>query len=242
MLLWSLRSMLRHLKTLIRHIPWMGPWAVQAKAALDHRRFRSSRDYWERRYERGGSSGGGSYGRLARFKAEVLNDLVRRHGVGSVLELGCGDGHQLSLARFPRYVGLDVSRAAVERCRRRFADDASKRFFVHPGEPLPVDARRAEATLSLDVIFHLVEDEVFERYMSDLFDMSERMVVVYSSNEEAESPFPHVRHRRFTDWVDAHRPEWRCVEVIPNRHPSDGRNEESASPAQFYVFERDRPA
>ena len=66
-------------------------------------------DYWENRYERGLTSGAGSYGRLAHFKAEVLNEYVNQNKILSVVEFGCGDGAQLSLAKYANYIGLDLS-------------------------------------------------------------------------------------------------------------------------------------
>lgn len=74
------------------------------------RRFSSSADYWEERYRSGGSSGAGSHNRLAAYKAEVSNEFVTQNAVGIVLEFGVGDGAQLSLAKYPQYVGVDVSR------------------------------------------------------------------------------------------------------------------------------------
>ena len=79
------------------------------------RHFPGSAAYWESRYAKGGSSGVGSYGRFAEFKAEVLNRFVATHSVQSVIEFGCGDGNQLALASYPWYLGYDVSATAVAR-------------------------------------------------------------------------------------------------------------------------------
>lgn len=86
-------------------------------------------DYWEDRYRAGGTSGSGSYGRLAQWKAIILNNLVERNGILRVLELGCGDGNQLSFSTYPQYVGLDISAAVVAMCRQRFRD-RNWRFYV----------------------------------------------------------------------------------------------------------------
>ena len=53
--------------------------------------------------------------------------------------------------------------------------------------------------LSLDVIYQLVEDEVFERHMRQLFSASHRFVIIYSSNfaQPPDSAEPHVEHREF---------------------------------------------
>src|SRR5690349_10767553 len=72
-----------------------------ATGMVNRVRYRSTSNYWESRYARGGNSGPGSYGRLAAWKAEFLNDFVRDNEVKSVVELGCGDGNQLRLMRYP---------------------------------------------------------------------------------------------------------------------------------------------
>ncbi|MDB5540764.1 MAG: hypothetical protein JWQ89_2491 [Devosia sp.] len=205
----------------------------QIKRLLVVRRFAGSTHYWETRYRDGGNSGAGSYGRLADFKARFLNDFVDQNGIRSVIEFGCGDGNQLMLARYPRYIGLDVSYTAIDRCRNLYKEDSTKSFLLldsYAGET-------ADLSLSLDVIFHLVEDEVFEAHMNFLFDAARRSVIVYSSNVDRSNSAAHVRHRRFTDWVAVRRPEWVCRSVIENEFPlqSDPQQE---SFADFYVFQR----
>ncbi len=194
-----------------------------------------SGDYWRQRYATGGTSGPGSYGRLAEFKAEVLNEFVCAHSVRSVVEFGCGDGNQLKLANYPRYAGFDVSPEAVARCSTLFRHDPSKVFRLldeYHGE-------RADLALSLDVVFHLVEDAVFSSYMDRLFESAERFVIIYSSNRDEGGPpmAPHVRHRRFTDWVALHRPDWRQIQRIPNKYPWRG-DDASGSFADFYIYGR----
>jgi SAM-dependent methyltransferase len=56
----------------------------------------------------------------------VLNNVVAENGIGSVIEYGCGNGDQLSLARYPRYVGVDISRTALSQCHARFSGDDTK--------------------------------------------------------------------------------------------------------------------
>jgi len=201
---------------------------------LRRRRFPGSARYWEERYVRGGTSGAGSYGQLARFKADVLNELARSHHTSSVIELGCGDGNQLSLAEFPRYLGLDVSPTAVDVCIRRFADDPTKSFIVYDPRHFrdPAGFLVADLALSLDVLYHLVEDEVFEAHLHQLFDAARRLVVIYAYDCDAPYRTPHVRYRRFTDWVVRNRPEWRLAQQIPNKYKGD-----LDTLSDFYVFE-----
>ncbi len=92
-------------------------------------------------------------------------------------------------------------------------------------------------TLSLDVIFHLIEDDVFHEYMRRLFLSAERYVIVYSSNHEGEQPAAHVKHRRFTDWVEIYHPNFMLVRHIPNRWPLVD-DDQSQSFADFFIFEK----
>jgi hypothetical protein len=227
------------IRSAVFSIPGLGPpiWRL-LHAILAQRRLKKisdSRAYWEKRYREGGTSGSGSYNRLAAWKAQVLNDFVRKRDVETVLELGSGDGAQLELADYPDYVGADVAPTAVEMCRRRFADDPTKRFFL--ADQLPDDLR-TDLTLSLDVVYHLVEDAVFERHMTDLFQRSDRYVVVYSSNQDGNAPARHVKHREFTAWVDRHQPDWKLIQKVDNPYPYDPARPESTTFADFYVFEK----
>jgi hypothetical protein len=189
--------------------------------------FEGSAGYWDRRYKLGSDSGAGSYGRSAAHKAEFVNGFVAEHGIESVIEFGCGDGNQLSLASYPHYLGFDVSVEAIRTCSARFQGDSTKQFKLveeYAGE-------RADLTLSLDVIFHLVEDPVFDSYMRLLFDAADRYVIVYATNTGRRTPLDraHVRHRRFTDWT-AMRSEWTLMQ-----QPTGAAIRRRAA---FFVFER----
>lgn len=193
----------------------------------------SSADYWENRYRQGGTSGAGSAGRLARFKAAIVNRFIAANRITSVIDFGCGDAAQLALLELPAsYVGVDVSQTALARCAARFPDHE----FVTP-ERLPT-VSPAELTLSLDVLFHLIEDAVFIPAMCRLFSWSTRFVLIYASNSDAASPAPHVRHRRITDHVTATEPEWRLLAHLPNPYPFDPARPDQTSFADFFVYGR----
>jgi hypothetical protein len=218
-------------RTFIKDAPVIGP-------LLGHLRgdtFKNSADYWDRRYRKGGNSGAGSYSRLAEFKADFLNTFVAQNYIPSVIEFGSGDGAQLKLARYPSYTGVDVSAKAVEMCRATFANDSSKRFFQLDEAPRGI---MADLSLSLDVIYHLVEDAVFHVYMQQLFDSARSFVVVYSSNMDREWPENHVRHRQFTRWVAENKQDWCLQSIFKNAYPYDPADSHRTSFADFYVFAR----
>ncbi len=197
-------------------------------------RLAGSAAYWDQRYLRGGDSGAGSQGRLAAFKAATINRIVAENAVGSVLELGCGDGRQLALADYPAYIGVDVSPASVDRCRDLFATDASKRFLLAGTD----DPGMADLVLSLDVIFHLVEDDVFHEYMTTLFAHASRLVVIYASDRDEVTRDSHVRHRAVSAWVRRHAPDWKRVMHVANPYPYDPARPSDTSFADFHIYAR----
>jgi len=223
------------LKELARRMPVLGPLLVRMKRryAKDPA-FNHSTQYWEDRYASGGNSGAGSYSRLAEFKAEFLNAFVAENAVTEVGELGCGDGAQLTLARYPKYVGYDISATTIERCRARFSADSTKRFVVLGRD---VEVAQADMMMSLDVVYHLIEDEVFEQYMERLFRAARRFVVIYSSNYD-QYETDHVRHRQFDSWVKQNCPDFDLLQRTPNRYPFDPMSPTKTSVSDFFVYKR----
>ena len=225
-------------RSIAKQVP--GALGVVRRARLARKRWErrnlNSVTFWEGIYASGQNSGSGSYGQLGQFKAEVLNDLVVRYDVRSAAELGCGDGEILSKVAYPEYVGLDTSATAVNSCKIRFAGDSSKRFVVYrPGSDPGIVA---DLALSIDVIYHLLEDSSFEDYMSTLFRMSTRLVVIYSSNvDDVGADCWEVRHRQFTTWVEANASGWHLLERIPQRYPYNPRSASGTSWSDFFVFE-----
>jgi SAM-dependent methyltransferase len=217
----------------IRRILRPLPGIKQASLIRQRLTFAGSANYWERNYQRGGTSGAGSYGTFAEAKADFLNSFVRDKNIQSVIEFGCGDGHQLSLAIYPRYIGLDVSPAAIDLCKGLFAEDITKSFFLYDGGCF-IDHGRlfaSDMAVSLDVIYHLVEDEVFAKYMKDLFQSARLYVVIYATNKERCGTAPHVRHREFTSWVTDNCQSWHLVTQITG--PNNGPDR-----ADFFIYER----
>lgn len=214
---------------------WLGKAARKVLRPSKVHTFNNSADYWETRYKNKDHSGAGSYGRLAEYKAEIINEFVSRNTVSRVLEFGVGDGNQLSLADYPHFIGLDVSPTAIAKCKRRFENDSSKEFYLM--DEVNPESFNADLTMSLDVIYHLVEDDIFEQYMRQLFDSSKSYVIVYSSNYDQQSAV-HVRSRKFTDWIDDNAEGWELLEFIKNRYPFDAKDPEHTSIADFYIYQR----
>lgn len=223
----------------LKSIPLLRGAVARARGLLaPERPFTSSADYWQNRYRAGGDSGGGSYGRLARFKADFLNRFVEENDIGSVIEFGSGDGAQLELARYPNYTGVDISRDVIELCRRKFEgrDDVT---FLHVSE---LEGQSADLALSLDVIYHLVEDDVFDAHMRQVLGAANRYAIFYSSDYadsglEWDTPSDHVRHRKFSDWIAENDRRFELIRHVPNPHPPSQLDKETSC-SDFYVYQR----
>lgn len=205
--------------------------------ALRRWRLGPSAQYWEKRYAAGGTSGAGSYGAAAEWKAGVVNRWLKENEITSVVDLGCGDGNQLAALDCPRYLGLDVSRTAVRLCAERFESDPSKSFLRYDPEALFDRAGwlRADAAMSLEVIFHLVESEVYETYMRHLFAVADRYVIICNNSESGGRVAPHLRFRSFTDWVAENCGEWQ--QIAREDPPQD-----LGLVSSFYLYRREGTA
>ena len=196
-------------------------------------RYPGTQRYWERRYASGGRSGAGSLGEIAQFKSGFLNDFVVRHQIRAVVELGCGDGDQLALSQYPDYIGLDIAPTAVAICQKRYAADPTKRFIIYHPARFDPEAYQSELALSLEVIFHLTENDLYQLYMQHLFALGSRWVVIFASNIEDQSGgiFPHFRTRV---WLPDVPEGWILREqlICPFQE---------IIPSSFFVFEKILP-
>lgn len=199
--------------------------------------FSSSGQYWEDRYQAGMTSGSGSYGRLAEFKANYLNDLVVRNSISTVVEFGCGDGAQLALARYPHYTGFDVSDTSVKLCRERFSSIPTYQFHSTRSAEF-AEFGTCDLALSLDVIYHLIEDEVYDSYMRKLFASSHRFVAIYAYDFDRTYAAKHEKGRHFTAWIAQNAPGWTLTEKQNNPYPYDPADADNTSQSDFFCYAR----
>lgn len=200
--------------------------------------FETSDQYWKERYKSGGNSGEGSYGPLARYKAAFINEFWRANDVASAVEFGCGDGNQASMLDIPKYLGVDISEDCIAWARKNIARENWQ--FETLDRYLAANAESYDLGLSLDVIYHLVEDETYRSYVRNLCNSASRFLLIYASNLEAYDPkVPHVRHRAVVADVERWHPEWTFVRTERNPHAVEHDNENDyGSFAHFHVFEK----
>jgi hypothetical protein len=75
--------------------------------------------------------------------------------------------------------------------------------------------------------------------MNDLFEAATCFVIIYSDNRESPRDSLHVRHRRFSDWIEQNQPGWLLVRHIPNKFPYQMETQ-MGSWADFWIYRRNR--
>jgi len=89
--------------------------------------------------------------------------------------------------------------------------------------------KKYDLSISLDVIYHLVEDAVYVKYMNDLFNSTNKFVIIYSTNWKEKYNGSHVYHRNFTKYIDTEFKNAKLIHHEPNKYPS-------LSTAEFYIY------
>ncbi|WP_075995638.1 class I SAM-dependent methyltransferase [Salaquimonas pukyongi] len=232
--------MLAQIKKTTAALPLVGPilrWVHQKITGKKIIEFKSSDQYWEDRYRAGRTSGSGSYGRLAQFKADFLNDFVEKNDIKSIVEFGCGDGAQLTLAKYPNYIGFDVSPAAIRLCKELFSKRPEFSFHTVQSEAFNA-LKPVDLALSLDVIYHLIEEDVFESYMEKLFNSSRRFIIIYAYDFEKNYRSKHEKGRKFTKWIESNAPKWKLTDRVPNKYPYSLSDPENTSQSDFFIYKK----
>lgn len=198
----------------------------------------NSAEYWENRYASGGNSGYGSYSHLGEFKADVINMFIKTHNIRDVIDYGVGDGNQLKLldiSNLSSFTGLDISPTTVDRLCRDYENISNIKFLCT--YRLDFTKHCADMVMSCDVIYHLIEDSVYEDYMKNLFSMARKYVIIYAKDEDIRH-CRHVRFRKFSDYISRNFPEWTLKSHITNKYPQIilGRDNKTTSPSDFYIY------
>lgn len=196
-------------------------------------------NYWEKRYSSGGTSGGCSVGNIAKFKSDFLNNFVIANKIDSVIEFGCGDGRQLELMNYPKYLGIDICKSSIDICMSKFNTDTSKSFILYnPDFWFNNDFIKADLSLSLDVIYCLIEIELFQKHILDLFASANKFVVIFSSNSSNEIKGSQVKHRNFTNFIQQNIKDFEFVGKVDNPYTFDPSRPNDTSYSDFYVYKK----
>lgn len=150
--------------------------------------------YWENRYATGGNSGYGSYENFLTDKVKLLTQLVSDLGICSIADVGCGDCTILPHLTVERYVGYDISPTVINRHIQNNSDVSHTFRLIHDPITEPFDM-----ALSLDVIFHQVDDVDYNEYIRHLVNTNAKYILILTMNDRILSTehakAAHVKYR-----------------------------------------------
>jgi len=183
----------------------------------------NSKEYWEARYQGGGNSGIGSYGVSANIKAEYINSVISKYNIKTINDLGHGDGNQIGLLKgFDQYTGYDVSSTIRNKCILQYQDDRRYTFIDNESQ-----FKQADLAMSLDVLYHLTEQEVFVEYIDKLFSIGEYILIYAEDRDHIGNS--HVLCRKFTDYISDVYNNFSLLDIADGSHDK----------VKLYLYKRD---
>ena len=173
----------------------------------------SVQQYWENRYKSGRDSGAGSYGDEAEYKALIINTIIDEFEIKTIQEVGVGDGNNLQYYNIKEYyIGYDISQEAINICLQKFTDN-TKYFFTTDKHKLGFNA---DLCLCLDVLFHQVEDNLYEETLDLLFKTNAKFVLIYSYDSDDNTQMSaHMKMRKVTDDIKKYT-DYEMLQLIHN--------------------------
>lgn len=147
-------------------------------------------NYWDRRYKEGGTSGKGSIGRLKAWKWNTISRYINKPE--NVIDVGCGDLTMWDEMDWDlnSYIGLDISETIIKRNKQRQPDF---RFICTSADVY--HELQGEVVLCLDLLFHIMDDDIYEKTLKNLCQYSEKWIFIYTWYR---NPFLDQRYKWWT--------------------------------------------
>jgi hypothetical protein len=189
-----------------------------------------TKNYWEKRYKNGGNSGDGSYGIECNFKTDFINQIIQDLNIKTINDFGCGDGNQINqISGYTQYNGYDISQTAIKNCKIKYSNNNRMKFHesIDTFEP-------SDLTMSLDVLYHIIEDDLYYGYLNSLIELSTKYILIYSTNHtlnNSNKPSSHIVWREFSDFIQK-KYQLKLISITPYGGKK-GKNNVS-----FYLFEK----
>ena len=133
-----------------------------------------------------------------------------------------------------------MSPTAIKLCIARFKEDQTKSFFLFDQDCFLDNGGRmvCDCSLSLDVLYHLVEEDVYWKYLDILFSSAKKFVVIYAANLTLPQMTSHELYREFTKDISVRYPQWRLEEIKKNKAPAINYEDQEGSLADFFLFSK----
>lgn len=149
----------------------------------------SEHNYWESRYQSGGTSGIGSIGKGKAWKWGIIDHYAPN--IQSVVDVGCGDLSFWSGRKCEDYTGIDVSSTILERNK---SSHPEWRFILSSSDKF-LNGLKRECVFCFDLLFHIIDEDVFVNTLHNICRYSSHYIFVSTWKR---NPFSRVGSvRRF---------------------------------------------
>lgn len=129
--------------------------------------------YWENRYQEGGTSGEGSIGDKREWKWKIISQYCS--SINHVIDVGCGDNCFWEGKDCEHYTGIDISSTIIERNKQK---RPKWNYIICPAEEnLNISA---PIVFCFDVLFHILDDEKYEKILRNLASYTEDKLFIYT--------------------------------------------------------------
>jgi len=172
-------------------------------------------EYWENRYKSDPKYFGKDWKNGIKKRADFINDFIKKHNLKRVLDYGCGDGRQSQYIIAEDYFGIDISSDAIRGCKEL---NPEKVFYLAKKNDKDlkdlIKEFKPDLCLSFWIISHLIEDELFDEYMENLF-CSEKFVIIHETDIDKYIA-DYQKQRKFTKYIKENFPEWELLKSVKN--------------------------
>jgi len=205
-----------------------------------HKNSTSSHQYWADRYLHTNFQNSSGNGRLKfrlSYKAKMLNKIFKTYEITKVADFGCGDGLLASKLKITKYYGIEINSEIVDNLKNKFL---GKNEFEFSTKFESQWRNKIDASISVDVIFHLIEEDVYQKYMNELFFADAKYVVIRAYNHKSQGTGrnSHILHREFLNTIKKYFPNYNLVNVSSPRRRHIYLSDSDKN--QFFVFKKSK--
>lgn len=140
-------------------------------------------EFWDKHYYEGGTSGPGSIDSYRDWKWKVITGMAGQ--IDDVIDIGCGDLSFWEGKQCKNYTGIDISKVIID---KNIKLRPVWNFIVKSADEL-VGELQAPVVLCLDVLFHIMDEVVYEKIFKNLGHYSSKWIFL---NTWRMSPFGQV--------------------------------------------------
>jgi len=143
----------------------------------------ATKKYWDQRYNKDGISGRGSRGAEREWRWDLINNYIP--SIDQVIDVGCGDLEFWKGKDCIDYTGIDFSEVIIQKNKEKRPD---WKFINAPAEEY-IEGIKAECVLCLGVLFHIMDDDAYQKILENLCKYSTKYIVIYTW---VENPFSRI--------------------------------------------------